>query len=317
MNNNLDLPLVSICIPSYNHEKYIAETINSVILQDYKNIELIIIDDCSGDKSESVINSFSDKCKDRFIRFEYHKNETNKGISYNLNKAIKWAQGKYFYAIASDDILLPFKTSLLVSEIEKLDDSYAAIFGDANLINKNSEEICFDEQGIFYLKNSPNSFSDSFLQFFFRRSAVVQRKEINFNANFDVEFKDILIGNFLPAMSNLTKLDTIKIVKSYTEGNSIEDLEMLFKLTRKYKIKVITKPVALYRMHNKNTAYTIRKKLLEDEIKLLISQKRFALHKKLDNIFYARLQFLIRLLYNIDATMAEYYAEKNGIKLIK
>ena len=92
---------------------------------------------------------------------------------------------------------------------------------------------------------------------------------------------------------------------------------MLFKLTRKYKIKVITKPVALYRMHNKNTAYTIRKKLLEDEIKLLISQKRFALHKKLDNIFYARLQFLIRLLYNIDATMAEYYAEKNGIKLIK
>ena len=55
----------------------------------------------------------------------------------------------------------------------------------------------------------------------------------------------------------------------------------------------------------------------EDEIKLLISQKRFALHKKLDNIFYARLQFLIRLLYNIDATMAEYYAEKNGIKLIK
>ena len=166
MNNNLDLPLVSICIPSYNHEKYIAETINSVILQDYKNIELIIIDDCSSDKSESVINSFSDKCKDRFIRFEYHKNETNKGISYNLNKAIKWAQGKYFYAIASDDILLPFKTSLLVSEIEKLDDSYAAIFGDANLINKNSEEICFDEQGIFYLKNSSNSFSDSFLQFF-------------------------------------------------------------------------------------------------------------------------------------------------------
>ena len=94
MNNNLDLPLVSICIPSYNHEKYVAETIVSVILQDYQNIELIIIDDCSEDNSDVIINSFVDKCKARFLRFEYYKNTENKGISYNLNQAIKWSQDR-------------------------------------------------------------------------------------------------------------------------------------------------------------------------------------------------------------------------------
>ena len=62
-SKSINQSLVSICIPSYNHEKYIAATIDSVILQDYKNIELIIIDDFSTDNSDIVINIFIDKCK--------------------------------------------------------------------------------------------------------------------------------------------------------------------------------------------------------------------------------------------------------------
>ena len=67
---NQNLPLVSICIPSYNHEKYIAETISSVILQDYQNIELLIIDDASFDNSDAIINDFLSKYKSHFVRFD-------------------------------------------------------------------------------------------------------------------------------------------------------------------------------------------------------------------------------------------------------
>ena len=80
-NQSTNQPLVSICIPSYNHQNYISQTIESIILQDYQNIELIIIDDCSIDNSDAVINSFFDKCKARFSRFEYIKNAKNKACS--------------------------------------------------------------------------------------------------------------------------------------------------------------------------------------------------------------------------------------------
>ena len=56
-NQSTNQPLVSICIPSYNHQNYISQTIESIILQDYQNIELIIIDDCSIDNSDAVIEA--------------------------------------------------------------------------------------------------------------------------------------------------------------------------------------------------------------------------------------------------------------------
>lgn len=311
-------PLVSICIPSYNHERYIAETIASVILQDYQNIELIIIDDCSIDNSDMVIRCFIDKCKSRFVRFEYLKNDKNKGISYNLNQAIKWAQGRYFYAIASDDILMNFKTSFLVSKFENLDDQYAAIFGNAGFINQDSKEIYFDENFNTQLKNAEKApktigqarIMKNFLELYGRNN----QKAIN-NKIFDIDFEDILKGNYLPAMSNLMKIDIIKDVGLYTEGNAIEDLEMLFKLTKKYKIRVINRPVAWYRIHSKNTIYTIRENLLNDEINLLLLQKEFAFSKNLGDIFYNRLQFLIRILYDYNQKAAQHYASTNGIKI--
>ena len=99
------MPLVSVCVPAYNHEKYIAECIQSIIEQDYKNIELIIINDGSKDKTDEVIKSYEQKCQERFVRFEY-RNRGNRGLSETLNEMVDWSHGKYFSAIASDDILL-------------------------------------------------------------------------------------------------------------------------------------------------------------------------------------------------------------------
>ena len=122
-----NLPLVSACIPAYNHEKYVAEAIESVINQDYKNIELIIINDGSKDKTNEVIMSFEEKCKERFVRFEY-RNRENRGLSATLNEIIEWSQGKYFTGVASDDVMLKNKVSLLVDKLENLDETYAVAF---------------------------------------------------------------------------------------------------------------------------------------------------------------------------------------------
>ena len=91
-------PLVSVIMPVYNCEKYVEEAIDSILNQSYKNIELIIIDDGSKDKSIDIINSYEDE------RIKFSKNKINKGVSATRNVGLKLAQGKYIAIMDSDDI---------------------------------------------------------------------------------------------------------------------------------------------------------------------------------------------------------------------
>ena len=99
-------PLVSVIIPAYNHEKYVQETVKSIINQTYKNIELIIIDDGSTDNTWQKIQEIKEECEKRFKRvfFETKKNE---GTCKTLTKLISLTQGEFVYLIASDDRAKP------------------------------------------------------------------------------------------------------------------------------------------------------------------------------------------------------------------
>lgn len=93
-------PLVSVIMPVYNCEKYLKESIESVISQSYKNWELLIVDDGSKDKSISIIESYMEK--DRRIRL--YKNESEEhGPGIARNYGIEQIQGKYTYFIDADD----------------------------------------------------------------------------------------------------------------------------------------------------------------------------------------------------------------------
>ena len=82
--------LVSVLIPLYNSEKFIVDTINSVICQTYKNIEIIIVNDCSTDKSiKEIENNFNDS------RIKIFHNDKNSGISKTLNNGILYCKGDY------------------------------------------------------------------------------------------------------------------------------------------------------------------------------------------------------------------------------
>lgn len=93
-------PLVSIITPLYNSEKYIAETIESVLAQTYSNWEMIIVDDCSKDNGVEIVEKYREKDK----RIKLYQNEINKGVSYTRNRSIDIAQGKYIAFLDSDDL---------------------------------------------------------------------------------------------------------------------------------------------------------------------------------------------------------------------
>jgi glycosyltransferase involved in cell wall biosynthesis len=97
----MNLPLVSICIPVYNGEPYINKTLNSAISQTYKNLEIIIFDNCSTDKTAKIIKSFNDK------RITYHINDKNYGMFINWQKCLEAANGEYIKLLNADDLLKP------------------------------------------------------------------------------------------------------------------------------------------------------------------------------------------------------------------
>lgn len=91
-------PLVSVVMPAYNAEKYIAEAMESVIAQTYTNWELFVVDDCSADNTANIVQSFEDK------RISYIKNPENLGPAFSRNCGIEAAKGEYIALIDSDDI---------------------------------------------------------------------------------------------------------------------------------------------------------------------------------------------------------------------
>ena len=108
-------PLISIITPLYNSEKYIGETIESVLNQTYKNWEMLIVDDCSKDDGVKVANEYVMRDK----RIKLFENEKNEGVSLTRNKAIELANGKYIAFLDSDDLWKKEKLEKQISFMEE------------------------------------------------------------------------------------------------------------------------------------------------------------------------------------------------------
>lgn len=122
--------LVSIIMPSYNTDKFIAASIKSILAQTYKNWELIIVDDCSTDNTDTVVTSFNDD------RIKYFKNKKNSGAAISRNRALRKATGRWIAFLDSDDIWHPKKLEKQIAFMKK---------NDYHFSYTNYEEI--DEKG--------------------------------------------------------------------------------------------------------------------------------------------------------------------------
>ena len=96
-------------MPSWNTGKFIAESINSVINQTYRDWELLIVDDCSTDNTDNIVTSFKDN------RIHYLKNEKNSGAAITRNRALREAKGEWIAFLDSDDLWDPQKLEKMIS----------------------------------------------------------------------------------------------------------------------------------------------------------------------------------------------------------
>ncbi|MDN5630242.1 MAG: glycosyltransferase [Lactococcus sp.] len=278
MDNLLDTPLVTIAIPCYNHEVFVQDSIRSVINQTYKNIEFIIIDDGSTDQSVNKIKEMLIECEQRFTRFEF-RDRPNKGLCNTLNEALEWAQGDYFCVIASDDQMLPEKTSLQISSFKS---DTVGVFGGVNIINNKNQILS---------------------------SRVREYSETG--------FEDILLNKHdLPASSQMFKTDILRQVGGYNPNVKVEDWDLLLRMSKLNK-KMVYIPQLLinYRKHDSNISsdntfmYTEMIKILDqyvDEPKyaqaLYIVKKRLLVNpmKKISKLkaFFLKIKILLEYKFN-------------------
>ena len=216
-------PLVSVVIPCYNHEKFVQDSIQSVIDQTYENIELIIIDDGSKDSSVVKIEEMIDLCEQRFVRFEF-RSRTNIGLSATLNEALEWCEGKYFSPIASDDQMLNYKTSVQVKYLEN-NNNYVAVFGGIQLIDDNNRQL---------------------------QKSVSKARSYS--------FEDIIMHRYnLLAPTQMIRRKTIREVGGYNTNLFIEDWYMWLKLSQEGHMFSMNKVFALYRKHDSNSSKNLSK----------------------------------------------------------
>src|SRR5258708_40095698 len=98
-----DQPRVSVAVPVFNGEKYVAEAVESILTQTYRDLEVILCDNGSTDRTEGICREYAG----RDSRVRYSRNEVNRGIHRNFSRGAELARGEYFMWLAHDDKLAP------------------------------------------------------------------------------------------------------------------------------------------------------------------------------------------------------------------
>ncbi len=205
--------LVSIIVITYNSEKFITETLESIRLQTYQELELIISDDCSSDKTVEICRSWLNNHRDRFVRTELLTVPHNKGIAANCNHGTKYAKGEWIKYCAGDDCLLPNCIEANISWIRSLPEIrvlfsrveiYRDTFEPQNLL-KTTPDNPFNPEGIMAQNRSAESQYKMLLisdRIHFTTSVFLHRETLLSVGGLDERFK---ILEDYPLWLNFTK----------------------------------------------------------------------------------------------------------------
>ena len=112
----LKIPKISVCIPAFNNANYIVQAVESLWAQTYKDFEIIIVDDCSGDQTLALVRNLQ-KMSSQCLRV--YSNDHNIGLSKNSNRCIEYARGMYIKFLHADDLLLPTCLERMLTALEK------------------------------------------------------------------------------------------------------------------------------------------------------------------------------------------------------
>jgi glycosyltransferase involved in cell wall biosynthesis len=216
MVNKINLPLVSIALATYNGEKYLSQQLDSLINQTHTNIEIVVVDDCSKDRTVEILKHYQNK----FSNIKLLVNEKNLGVNKTFEKAIENCIGEYISLCDQDDIWMLNKIETLVNEVGKEDAYY-------------SNSLLVDEFG--------NSTGIDF------KSIMVMQSYYT-----GIPF---LLSNCVPGHTILVKTNFVKSLLPIP-ANTFFDLWIGFAAAATNGIKFIDKILVHYRQHSTNVVGT-------------------------------------------------------------
>ena len=212
------MPLVSVLMGSYNHDKFVSEAIESVLGQTFQDFELIIIDDGSKDGSKQIIKNYSKK--DDRIKPIFHSK--NLGIPKTFNELIGKAKGKFISFTASDDVWVKNKLEKQLEVLEQ--DENLVIWTEAEIIDTESQTT-----------------GQKFTQIH------------NGLKKNDYIFDELLCGNFIFGSSVICKTESLDNIKYNENMKYLNDHQLVLDLAYRYNYYFIPEPLAKYRIHDSNT----------------------------------------------------------------
>jgi len=242
----MSAPLVSTIVLSYNHSQFILETLESVKAQTYKNLELILIDDCSSDDSVAVIEHW---IKQTGLSCTFIRHEKNLGICKSLNDALAVATGKYVSMVASDDLWLPGKIAQQVVIMESQPESVGVLYSDA-----------------FQIDGHGNLLPKMFIAAHRNLPAMPEGPILG----------TLLEGNFIPGMTILIRRSCYGVVGPYDESLPWEDWDMWVRVARHFSFIYSPTPSAKYRVHDKSLMRSDPGRLARDVFNIVLKHFRSA-----------------------------------------
>jgi len=226
--------VVSIIMPVYNGEKYIEQSINSVLMQTYKDIELIICDNNSTDNTINILNSYKKHQNVKIVHC------TKKGVSHARNKALSHVTGKYIAFLDGDDLWYKEKLETQINFMEKF--NVAFCYSSYNYIDENSvkvkDKIRNIDENITYKKLLKDNLIGTL-------TVVIDKDKVN-NINFkDIKHEDMIL--WLQLLKTDIKVQGInKVLASYRiskkslSSNKFKAAKWRYEIYRKVeKISVI------------------------------------------------------------------------------
>ncbi len=226
--------LVSVVMGAYNHERYIAEAIESVLSQTMPDLELIIVDDASSDATPQIIKSYQQK--DSRVKTFFHKK--NMGIAPTANQCLNNASGQYITFIGSDDLWVNNKLERQLKILQNHPD--LLVWSEGEIIDSNG-------------KSTGKTFTELHV-------ASKKRKTGNI-------FREILDDNYIFGQSLMFRKEHLKNHFA-VDLKYLSDYRFMVDLAFEHDFYFISEPLAKYRIHGDNSIVKDEPNWLKDRIAL-------------------------------------------------
>jgi glycosyltransferase involved in cell wall biosynthesis len=230
------MPRVSVVIITFNHGQFIAEAIQSVLDQTFRDFETIVVDDGSTDNTANVVSRFPVK----------YSKQGNLGVCRAYNRGADLSTGEYLYFLDADDVLLE---GTLKKEVELLDShpEVAFCYGQANMMT--------EQRHIYRVRKST----------FLTASGVVDGKQ---------QIRELLFTNRITSSSVMMRRRCFDEVGRFDEriGAIAEDRHLYIRLAKKYPLAYIAEPLVKYRVHPTQTHKTVTYDVAETAFSYILQE---------------------------------------------